>query len=228
MSGVEGLQLSSLFTSCCSTTTAAAAAAAASCCCCCRRSAAASSSTPAPGDNNTSSSLGSTPQSPELGNSPTGPSGGLLCGAGRNRSSERRGGGQNRRNNNQSNNRSRLFCGGRSRGSGVNSSGGGAGGSVGGTSGHKSGGSGVPVVGVAPTSTGRSRSTGSSSFAPLKMGGAISHFFQTGQAILSSSHNRAVSEATRRNIKIVFDALRANPKVTVKKMSYLKLANVHR
>ena len=48
----------------------------------------------------------------------------------------------------------------------------------------------------------------------FKMGGALSNFFQSGHALLSSSHNRAVSEQTRRNMRIVFDALCANPKVT--------------
>ncbi|CAB4061078.1 unnamed protein product [Lepeophtheirus salmonis] len=53
------------------------------------------------------------------------------------------------------------------------------------------------------------------------MGGALSHFFQSGHALLSYSHNRAVSEQTRRNIRIVFDALRANPKVTVQRLDGL-------
>lgn len=47
------------------------------------------------------------------------------------------------------------------------------------------------------------------------MGGAISHFFQSGHALLSSSHNRQVSDNTRRNLRIIFDALRANPKINV-------------
>lgn len=54
-----------------------------------------------------------------------------------------------------------------------------------------------------------------------KMGGALSHFFQSGHALLSSSHNRAVSEQTRRNVRIVFDALCANPKVTVQRLDGL-------
>lgn len=53
------------------------------------------------------------------------------------------------------------------------------------------------------------------------MGGALSHFFQSGHALLSSSHNRNVSEQTKRNIRIVFDALRANPKVTVHRLEGL-------
>ena len=55
----------------------------------------------------------------------------------------------------------------------------------------------------------------------IKMGGALSHFFQSGHALLSSSHNRAVSEHTRRHIRIVFDALCANPKVTVQRLEGL-------
>jgi hypothetical protein len=53
------------------------------------------------------------------------------------------------------------------------------------------------------------------------MGGALSHFFQSGHALLSSSHNRNVSEQTRRNVRIVFDALCANPKVTVQRLDGL-------
>ena len=53
------------------------------------------------------------------------------------------------------------------------------------------------------------------------MGGAISHFFQSGHALLSSSHNRQVSDNTRRNLRIVFDALRANPRVTVQRLDGL-------
>ena len=54
-----------------------------------------------------------------------------------------------------------------------------------------------------------------------RMGGALSNFFQSGQALLSSSHNRQVSEQTRRNVRIVFDALCANPKVTVQRLDGL-------
>ena len=53
------------------------------------------------------------------------------------------------------------------------------------------------------------------------MGGALSNFFQSGQALLTSSHNRQVSEQTRRNVRIVFDALCANPKVTVQRLDGL-------
>ncbi len=53
------------------------------------------------------------------------------------------------------------------------------------------------------------------------MGVALSHFFQSGQALLSSSHNRNVSETTRRNIRVVFDALRANPKVKTHRLEGL-------
>jgi len=53
------------------------------------------------------------------------------------------------------------------------------------------------------------------------MGGAISHFFQSGHALLSSSHNRQVSDNTRRNLRIIFDALRANPKINVARLEGL-------
>ena len=78
------------------------------------------------------------------------------------------------------------------------------------------------------------------------MGGAISNFFQVtlnhphlisasphltsphltspdqdGRALLSSGHNRGVSDQTRKNIRIVFDALRANPRVTVQRLDGL-------
>ena len=54
-----------------------------------------------------------------------------------------------------------------------------------------------------------------------RMGGALSHLFQSGQALIGSSHNRAVSEQTKRNIRIVFDALCANPKVPVQRLEGL-------
>jgi len=53
------------------------------------------------------------------------------------------------------------------------------------------------------------------------MGGALSNFFQDGRALLSSGHNRGVSDQTRKNIRIVFDALRANPRVTVQRLDGL-------
>jgi hypothetical protein len=59
------------------------------------------------------------------------------------------------------------------------------------------------------------------------MGGSVSHFFQSGHALLSSSHNRAVSEQTRRNVRMVFDALCANPKYTAHRLDCL-LSNIPR
>ena len=44
---------------------------------------------------------------------------------------------------------------------------------------------------------------------------------QDGRALLSSGHNRGVSDQTRKNIRIVFDALRANPRVTVQRLDGL-------
>ena len=55
----------------------------------------------------------------------------------------------------------------------------------------------------------------------LAMGGTLSNFFQSGHALLSSSHNRNASEQTRRNIRIIFDALCANPKVGVQRLDGL-------
>ena len=54
----------------------------------------------------------------------------------------------------------------------------------------------------------------------IKMGGALSHFFQSGGALLGQ-HNRNASEQTRRNIRIIFDALCANPKVGVQRLDGL-------
>ena len=59
------------------------------------------------------------------------------------------------------------------------------------------------------------------------MGGALSNFFQDGRALLSSGHSRGVSDQTRKNIRIVFDALRANPRVTVQRLDGL-LSQVRR
>uniref|UniRef100_A0A2P2I3J9 Serine/threonine-protein phosphatase 6 regulatory ankyrin repeat subunit C-like n=1 Tax=Hirondellea gigas TaxID=1518452 RepID=A0A2P2I3J9_9CRUS len=53
------------------------------------------------------------------------------------------------------------------------------------------------------------------------MGGVLSSFFHSGTALLSSGHQRAVSETTKKNIRIVFDALRANPRVTVLRLEGL-------
>ncbi|CAB3384699.1 Hypothetical predicted protein [Cloeon dipterum] len=50
------------------------------------------------------------------------------------------------------------------------------------------------------------------------MGGALSHFFQSGSALLSTGNHRGVSESTRKHIRTVFDALSANPKVTVQRL----------
>jgi len=53
------------------------------------------------------------------------------------------------------------------------------------------------------------------------MGGALTHFFRSGHALLSSGHNRGCSDTTRKTIRVVFDALRANPKVTVHRLEGL-------
>ena len=53
------------------------------------------------------------------------------------------------------------------------------------------------------------------------MGGSLSNFFQDGRALLSSGHNRGVSDQTRKHIRNVFHALRANPRVTVQRLDGL-------
>ncbi|XP_018013146.1 serine/threonine-protein phosphatase 6 regulatory ankyrin repeat subunit C isoform X2 [Hyalella azteca] len=53
------------------------------------------------------------------------------------------------------------------------------------------------------------------------MGGMLSSFFQSSTALLTSSNHRAVSENTKKNIRTVFDALRANPRVTVARLEGL-------
>ncbi|XP_075233937.1 uncharacterized protein LOC142331757 [Lycorma delicatula] len=53
------------------------------------------------------------------------------------------------------------------------------------------------------------------------MGGAVSHFFQSGSALLSAGNHRGCTDQTRSKIKTVFEALRANPKVTVQRLEGL-------
>ncbi|KAK3850696.1 hypothetical protein Pcinc_042613 [Petrolisthes cinctipes] len=53
------------------------------------------------------------------------------------------------------------------------------------------------------------------------MGGMLSSFFQSGSALLSSANHRTVSESTKKNIRVIFDALRANPRVTVQRLEAL-------
>ncbi|RZF47779.1 hypothetical protein LSTR_LSTR006043 [Laodelphax striatellus] len=55
------------------------------------------------------------------------------------------------------------------------------------------------------------------------MGGAVSHFFQSSSSALLSvagggAHHRTSCEQTRAKIRTVFEALRANPKVTVQRL----------
>ncbi|XP_014251169.1 ankyrin-3 [Cimex lectularius] len=50
------------------------------------------------------------------------------------------------------------------------------------------------------------------------MGGTVSHFFQSGSALLSAGNHRGCSERTREKILSVFGALRANPKVTAHRL----------
>ena len=50
------------------------------------------------------------------------------------------------------------------------------------------------------------------------MGGIISSFFQSGSALLSASNQKSVSEQTKQNVQVVFDILRANPKVPIQRL----------
>ncbi|KAL7637636.1 UNVERIFIED_CONTAM: hypothetical protein RMT77_012365 [Armadillidium vulgare] len=47
-----------------------------------------------------------------------------------------------------------------------------------------------------------------------KMGAIISSFFQSGSALLSSTNQKSVSEQTKKNVKEVFEILKANPKIS--------------
>ncbi|XP_046664918.1 uncharacterized protein LOC124357301 isoform X2 [Homalodisca vitripennis] len=53
------------------------------------------------------------------------------------------------------------------------------------------------------------------------MGGAVSHFFQSGSALLTVGNHRGCSDATRARVRMVFDVLRANPRVTVQRLEGL-------
>jgi hypothetical protein len=53
------------------------------------------------------------------------------------------------------------------------------------------------------------------------MGNFLSNFFQTGSSLLSSSNNRGVSEQTKKIVRDVFDALRANPRITAHRLEGL-------
>jgi hypothetical protein len=58
-------------------------------------------------------------------------------------------------------------------------------------------------------------------FYHISMGGTISHFFQSGSALLSAGNHRSCSEQTRAKVRTVFDALRANPRVTAHRLEGL-------
>ncbi|XP_049942100.1 ankyrin-1 isoform X1 [Schistocerca serialis cubense] len=57
--------------------------------------------------------------------------------------------------------------------------------------------------------------------ATLGMGGALSNFFQSGSALLSAGNHRGISEQTRTKVRDIFDALRANPRITVQRLEGL-------
>lgn len=54
-----------------------------------------------------------------------------------------------------------------------------------------------------------------------RMGGTVSHFFQSGSALLTAGNHRGCSDITRARVRTVFDALRANPRVTVHRLEGL-------
>ena len=53
------------------------------------------------------------------------------------------------------------------------------------------------------------------------MGGILSSFFQSGSALLSAGNHRSVSDSTKDNIRTLFDALRANPKISTLRLEGL-------
>lgn len=53
------------------------------------------------------------------------------------------------------------------------------------------------------------------------MGGSVSQVFHSGSVLLSTSHGHRVSDSTRQKVQTVFDALRANPKVSVQRLEGL-------
>lgn len=53
------------------------------------------------------------------------------------------------------------------------------------------------------------------------MGSVVSSFFQSGSALLSAHQQRQVSDGTKKTIRVLFDALRANPSVSVQRLEGL-------
>ncbi|KAI4464951.1 ankyrin-3-like protein [Holotrichia oblita] len=53
------------------------------------------------------------------------------------------------------------------------------------------------------------------------MGGSVSQVFHSGSVLLSTSHGHRVSDSTKQKVQTIFDALRANPKVSVQRLEGL-------
>lgn len=53
------------------------------------------------------------------------------------------------------------------------------------------------------------------------MGGSLSQVFQNGSALLTNGHGHKVSDLTKTNVQTIFDALRANPKISVQRLEGL-------
>lgn len=56
-----------------------------------------------------------------------------------------------------------------------------------------------------------------------KMGGSVSQVFRSGSALLSNRDGHKVSETTVDKVNTIFDALRANPKISIQRLEPLLL-----
>ena len=55
------------------------------------------------------------------------------------------------------------------------------------------------------------------------MGGSVSQVFRSGSALLSNRDGHKVSETTVEKVNTIFDALRANPKISIQRLEPLLL-----
>lgn len=53
------------------------------------------------------------------------------------------------------------------------------------------------------------------------MGGSLSQVFQNGSALLTNGHGHKVTDLTRTHVQTIFDALTANPKISVQRLEGL-------
>lgn len=56
-----------------------------------------------------------------------------------------------------------------------------------------------------------------------EMGGSVSQVFRSGSALLSNRDGHKVSETTVDKVNTIFDALRANPKISIQRLEPLLL-----